>query len=98
MLLLTIYFALTLIISFIISLLFKSRFNKFFWPIFFLSFSLTFWLKNPGSEFYAPVLSIFLLESTFLESNGFPRILRPTILVFSLISLFFFLFFKFKRK
>ncbi len=37
----------------------------------------TVWFKSPGENAIVPIISIFLLESTILESNGIGRILRP---------------------
>ena len=54
----------------------------------------TFWFKNPGSDSLAPVFSIFLVESTIVESNGLIRILRPFSFIFSLIFIVSLLFWK----
>ncbi len=50
------------------------------------------WFKIPGENLVAPIISIFLLESTILENNGLERILRPLILIsffLTSITLFF---------
>ena len=51
----------------------------------------TVWFKSPGESIIAPIISIFLLESTILENNGAGRILRPLGFVsffLSMIALF----------
>jgi hypothetical protein len=72
-----IYFALSFGISFFISKLVKKRFLKIL--IFSISIVIlsSFWFKSPGEEMMVPSFTIFLLESTILEGNGFIRILRP---------------------
>ena len=73
-------------ISFLVALFFtffaEKRFVKVF--IFSLVFSVlaSFWFKSPGDDSLVPIISIFLLESTILESNGFSRIVRPFSLFF----------------
>tara|TARA_B100001057_G_scaffold449793_1_gene491300 strand:- start:753 stop:938 length:186 start_codon:yes stop_codon:yes gene_type:complete len=56
----------------------------------------TFWFKIPGENVIAPIISIFLLEITILESNGYYRIIRP--LVFSFIALILIALFFWKKK
>ena len=88
----TIYFLLSLAISFLLSLLSSRRLFKIF--IFSVSFSIfsTFWFSVPGEQNLAPIFSILFLELTILEGNGIYRVLRPlvlTFLVFFTISLIF---------
>ena len=88
----TIYFLLSLAISFLLSLLSSRRLFKIF--IFSVSFSIfsTFWFSVPGEQNLAPIFSILFLELTILEGNGIHRVLRPlvlTFLVFFTISLIF---------
>lgn len=56
------------------------------------------WFIEPGSNNFAPIISILFLENTILDSNGIDRLLRPLfafILFFQFLS--FFIYF-FKRK
>ncbi len=87
------YLFISLIISYLLSLLLDNRILKAI--IFSISLSLmcAVWFKIPGENLIAPIISIFLLESTILENNGFERILRPLVLIsFILTSLTLFLF------
>ena len=52
------------------------------------------WFKNPGENFISPILSIFLLETTILENNGFLRIIRPFAFFFFGTLLFCLIFWK----
>tara|TARA_X000000368_G_scaffold401834_1_gene375107 strand:- start:486 stop:716 length:231 start_codon:yes stop_codon:yes gene_type:complete len=63
----------------------KNRTLKVLIFSFTLSIFATFWFKNPGSDSLAPVFSIFLIESTIVDSNGLIRILRPFSFIFSLV-------------
>ena len=74
--------------------MFKNRFLKVLIFSFTLSLFSTFWFKNPGSESLAPIFSIFLVESTIVESNGLIRILRPFSFIFSLVFILSLLFWK----
>ena len=76
------YLILSLAISLLPTLLVKRKFAKAL--IFSLVFSITFtiWFKSPGENSLVPIFSMFLLESTILDNNGFFRILRPFIFVF----------------
>ena len=77
---------LSLVISFLLSLLVRRKYAKVFIFSFTLSLTFTLWFKSPGENILVPIFSMFLLESTILDNNGFFRILRPFIFVF-LISL-----------
>ena len=86
------YLFISLIISYLLSLLVNKRILKAI--IFSLSLSsmCAVWFKIPGENLVAPIISIFLLESTILENNGLERILRPLILIsffLTSITLFF---------
>jgi len=86
------YFFLSFLISFLFSLLVRNRNIKIL--VFSLSLALlsTVWFKNPGENAIAPIISIFLLETSILENNGFSRLLRPIGLTsFFLILVTFFL-------
>ena len=81
---------LSLLISFIVD-------NKYLKTFFFsFSFALlsTVWFTSPEKSTLAPVFSIFLLESTILENNGFERIFRPFIFSFMICLLISFLIFR----
>ncbi len=92
------YILLTFLISFLFTLLVNKRFSKLL--LFCVVFSVlgTFWFKNPGDDFIAPAISIFLLELTILEENGILRLLRPMFFVLFSIAFIFFLFFLIKKK
>mgnify|MGYP001286969407 CR=1 FL=1 len=53
------------------------------------------WFSNPGGNHFAPILTIFILESTILDDNGFMRIARP--LFFTSLVLIFTVFFLWKK-
>tara|TARA_B100001287_G_C22446255_1_gene418337 strand:+ start:387 stop:617 length:231 start_codon:yes stop_codon:yes gene_type:complete len=72
----------------------KNRFLKVLIFSFTLSFFATFWFKNPGSDSFVPVFSIFLVESTIVENNGLIRILRPFSFIFSIVFTVSLLFWK----
>ena len=79
------YLLLSLSLSFLLTLFLKKRFLKIL--IFSTSFALlfTFWFKSPGENTLAPILTIFFLENTIIESNGIWRIFRPMILLFFVV-------------
>ena len=89
-----IYLILTIVLSYIFSSMVKNRFLKVLIFSFTLSLFATFWFKNPGGDSLAPVFSIFLVESTIVESNGLIRILRPFSFIFSLVFIVSLLFWK----
>ena len=83
---------LSLLLSFLISMLFDKRILKIIVFSFSISIFLSIWFKYPGQNVLAPILSIFLLENLILENNGFLRLVRPFILSFFItffLSLFF---------
>lgn len=85
------YFVLSFGISYLISKFSKRRFLKVLLFSFSLAALSTVWFKNPGENLIAPIISIFILESTILEGNGLIRIIRPMGFVsffIILISLF----------
>lgn len=81
------YFIGTLFIAYSISMLVNKRLLKVILFSFALSLMGTVWFKNPGEMFFSPIISIFILETTILESNGFLRILRPLIINFTILFL-----------
>jgi len=58
----------------------------------------TIWFRGPGEEFFAPILSIFLLEQSILESHGLSRIIRPFLFVAISTAIVSFFFIKRKPK
>jgi len=72
-----IYFLISILIAFFTMYLFKNVFMKSLAFSLILAVLTTVWFKSPGEIVFAPVLSIFLLESSILENNGFSRIFRP---------------------
>tara|TARA_B100002019_G_scaffold54384_1_gene46489 strand:- start:1226 stop:1528 length:303 start_codon:yes stop_codon:yes gene_type:complete len=88
------YFLISLLASYLLSLLVDNRVLKKI--IFALSLSLmcAVWFKIPGTNDIAPIISIFLLESTILENNGLGRIFRPLALISTLFIVISFIFFK----
>lgn len=97
-----IYWIVYLILSFIISILISKFFLNHFMKIliFSISFALltTIWFKTPGSNYFAPIFSILLVESSIIVNNGFYRILRPLSITFVIILSFSLLFWKRKPK
>ena len=90
--------SLALIVAILLRRLFSNILLKRFIYAFFLSLFLTVWFSYPGGENIAPILSIYLID--LLESGELikMRLIRPFILVFFLILLFDFLFFRYRSK
>ena len=88
------YLFLSFAISYLMTLFASRRFFKIL--IFSLSLSLfiTFWFRNPGESYIAPVISIMFLESTILEGNGIYRVLRPLAITFLFLLIFSAIFWK----
>jgi len=42
------------------------------------------WFRSPGEDFLAPIVYIYFLENTIIDSNGNWRILRPLAIFFLL--------------
>ena len=93
-----IYILLTLIISFLLSLFVKNNFLKFFVFFLILSIFTSFWFVEPGSSELAPIMSILILESAVVESNGFLRLMRPLIFSIFLGIIFCIGFYLYKTK
>jgi len=97
----SLYIVLSIFLAYLCSLLFKSNMNKALIFSFIFSFFGSLWFREPGSDEIAPIISIFLLEMSILESNGLERIVRPFIFSFvvSFAGYFFIkkLFLKFKN-
>lgn len=81
----TFYLLLSIAISFLISLFFKNKNLKIFVFSLALAIFLSFWFRSPGENYVSPIFSIFLIESTILDENGYLRILRPFLVFFTLI-------------
>tara|TARA_Y200000002_G_scaffold181060_1_gene149380 strand:+ start:8832 stop:9143 length:312 start_codon:yes stop_codon:yes gene_type:complete len=67
--------------------------SYFFIPILFGIFGAV-WFIKPGGDEMAPIIAIFFLESSIIDSNGFSRLMRPLItfiFIFQLISLIIYL-------
>ena len=77
-----IYVLLSFGISFLLSFLFKKHYMQIFVFSFSLSVFLTVWFKEPGVSALSPIFSIFFLELTILDDNGFYRLIRPFLLFF----------------
>ena len=77
-----IYVLLSFGISFLLSFLFKKHYMQIFVFSFTLSVFLTVWFKEPGVSTLSPIFSIFFLELTILDDNGFYRLIRPFLLFF----------------
>jgi len=92
------YFCISIIISTSLIKLFDSKTLRVL--VFSTSFSLmnTIWFRGPGEEFLAPILSIFLLEQSILESHGLSRIIRPFLFVAVSTAIVSFFFIKRKSK
>tara|TARA_B100000989_G_scaffold124418_1_gene92083 strand:+ start:21022 stop:21324 length:303 start_codon:yes stop_codon:yes gene_type:complete len=71
------YILISTLIAFLSINLFKNIFLKSLAFSLILAVLTTVWFKSPGEIVFAPVLSIFLLESSIFENNGLSRILRP---------------------
>ena len=93
-----IYLSLSFLISFLLSLLVKNRLLKVILFSFSLALMITVWFKNPGENVIAPIISILILESTILESNGLDRIIRPLVLILFLFTTISFFFWRKKSK
>ena len=78
-------------LSILISFFFKNGFLKALFFSFTLALFSTVWFTSPEKSTLAPIFSIFLLESTISENNGFERIFRPFILSFIVFFLISFL-------
>ncbi len=88
------YFFINFLISFSV---FKILNNKFLGIVLaFLVFGTLsgIWFIYPGSQNLAPIVSIFFLENTIVESNGLIRLLRPLfflnliLLIFGIVIFF----------
>ena len=64
-----IYLSLSASIAYLFSMFFKKRIIKIFVFSFFVALMATFWFRSPGDNLFAPVFSIFLLESTILDNS-----------------------------
>ena len=92
------YFFINFLISFSV---FKILNNKFLGIVLaFLVFGTLsgIWFIYPGSQNLAPIVSIFFLENTIVESNGLIRLLRPLFFLNSILLIFGIVLFFLMRK
>ena len=92
------YTGLSIFIGFLLSMLVKNKFFQIFLFSLYVSLTITPWFKIPGESFFAPIFTIFFLESTILEKNGLERILRPLFISFIFTYLVSFIFWKKKTR
>lgn len=92
------YLFFSFLIAYISTFFTKKKFLKILLFSIFLSCLAAFWFKTPGDDSLVPIISIFFLESTILENNGYLRILRPLGLFFLLIFISSLIFWKKKPK
>ena len=84
------YILLSILISYFVSFFAKKELFKIFIFSFSMSLLCSFWFAYPGSNNFAPILSIFFLEFFVLPENGTLRLIRPfiaTFIVYFLITL-----------
>ncbi len=74
------YLVISFVISYCLSFFFKKRLLKIFVFSFSLSLMISFWYKIPGENDIAPIFTIFFLENTILVDNGIMRLVRPLVL------------------
>tara|TARA_X000000950_G_scaffold59407_1_gene72028 strand:+ start:15354 stop:15674 length:321 start_codon:yes stop_codon:yes gene_type:complete len=74
-----IYYSTVFLISFSFLRLIKNTALKYITFSIVLGLFGSIWFIEPGSEKLAPITSILFLESTFIDSNGIYRLLRPLI-------------------
>ncbi len=92
----SLYFVLSILISYFIRKLFSKRFYK---TIFFsasLGFFLTIWFSYPGSKNLSPAFSIFLIDLMQGDTDGINRLLRPFISCVIVIAISDLIFSRFK--
>ena len=97
-----ILWAIYIFVSFLLSIILIKFVDKKILKILIFSFSfslfVSIWYKFPGDDLLAPILSIFLIESTISQSNGFLRIFRPFVFTFiTIFSILYFLKWKIKN-
>ena len=81
------YYLVLLFVCYAFSKIINNKFIKFFLiPIVFGIFG-SFWFIEPGGNEIAPIVSIFFLELSILESNGVNRLIRPLITFIFLLEL-----------
>ena len=91
----TLYIFLSFLLSFILTRFVDKQLLKILIFSFSISLFISVWYKFPGQDLLAPTMSIFLIESTISQSNGFSRIFRPFVFTFLTTFLITYLF---KRK
>ena len=91
------YLAFSFFISFAFYKLFSHRGLGFVLSIILFGLLSGVWFIYPGSQELAPIVSIFFLENTIIESNGYLRLFRP-FLISLFVGLSFSLFYVFLKK
>ena len=91
------FFLLSFLISFSTYKMFSSKFLGFISAIIIFGFLSGVWFIQPGSQKLAPIISIFFLENTIIESNGYLRLFRPFLISIT-IGIFFGIMFLFLKK
>ena len=78
----TLYILLSVFLIFALAKIFENIYLKIVLCNLFLALLLGIWFVQPGTDEVAPILSIFLLETSILESNGISRLYRPFFAIF----------------
>ena len=92
------YFFLSFSISYLMTMLVKKRILKILIFSFISAILCSIWFRSPGENYIAPVVYIFFLENTIVDSNGSLRILRPLVIFFFLFIFISILLWKNKSK
>jgi len=93
----SLYFFLSLFISFAFFKLFTKKTLGLILSIILFGFLSGVWFIYPGSQKLAPIASILFLENTVVESNGYLRLFRP-FLISLFVGIFFSLMYVFLKK
>jgi len=91
------YYLLILLISYLFCKLVKNKFICYFFVPIIIGFFGSIWFISPGSGEMAPIISIFFLESSILESNGINRLFRPLIVNIFILEFLSFIYYFLKK-
>ena len=94
----SVYFALSIAISLSFYKLFSHKIIGFIFSVFTFGLLSGVWFIYPGSQELAPIISIFFLENTIVDSNGYLRLFRPFLVSISIGLFFGLIFIFFKRR